>query len=101
MYDGDRGNFYDALNEQSLFKTPDGMLYQKNLEDAKNQLRAAYDEEAAPPDDEIVRRTQIALDKTRDLLELCGLTAGWFGQDAVRIQGEKYLKQQIALYYPS
>ena len=98
MYDGDRGNFYDAFNEQSLFKTPDGMVYEKNLEDVRSQIILAY-EDAIPSDDEIARRVQIALDKTNALLDRCGLAAGWFAQDAVRIQGEKYIKQKIASQY--
>lgn len=97
MYDGDRGNFYDAFDEKLLFKTPDGMVYNKNLDKAKAALVAVY-EDAAPPEDEIVRRVQIALDETNALLNHCGLTAAWFAQDAVRSQGERYLKQYFASY---
>ena len=98
MYDGNRGSFYDAFNENAMFETPDGMAYKKYLEEAKVQLLAVY-EDSAPPEEEILKRAKVALDKTRELLDCCGLAAGWFAQDVVRSHGEKYLKQQIESYY--
>ena len=100
MYDGDRGNLYDAYDERLFSKPPDGVVFKKYLDEAKSSLFAAH-EDAAPAEDEILQRVQTALDKSRALLDRCGLSAEWFAQDAVRIQGEKHLKQQIALYYSS
>ncbi len=95
MYDGDRGSFYDAYNEQRLFKTPpDGVAYKANLEAAKRQLIAAY-EDTAPPPEEVVQRARIALDKTNELLARCGLTASWFNSDIVFSHGQQWLKREI------
>ena len=100
MYDGDKGTFYDAFEEKAMFKTLDGLVYAANLDAALGQIRAA-NEETAPSDEEIARRLQIAFDKTKDLLNRCGLSAGWFDQDIVRSHGEKYLKRKIDAYYAS
>ncbi len=94
MYDGDRGNCYDAQSEQNLFNSPDGKAFEANLELAKVQIIAVF-EDTPPPDEEIARRAQVALEKTRDLLECCGLTAQWFAQATVLTYGIQRLKSLL------
>jgi hypothetical protein len=100
MYDGDRGNLYDAFDKQPLeqWPAPDGRAYAENLARALNQLKAAY-EDNAPPDSEIEKRARRALEETNALLADCGLSAPWFDFDTVLGYGIRDLKRKIDDYY--
>lgn len=102
MYDGNRGNLYDAYDEQplELWAAPDGRAYAVYLGRTLNQLKAVY-EDTPPPDEEIARRARRALEETNVLLANCGLTAPWFDFDTVLAVGIRDLKRMTEAYYAS